>query len=134
MVGAMCASFFKKIQHRLLGQTKTSIRCLCVANSVIVPSQAVWSGTLQLGGLRVEGEFKIFESAGGWEFLFGKLLLHRFKALHNFNTDTVTVQSEHKSITLHNNVGKSTPATPPGISLTIDVEQQRDLVGGALQT
>ena len=91
MVGAMCKSFFKKIQHRLKGQTRPSNRRLRVANGVIVPSHAVWSGVLELGGLRAQGEFEIFDSGGGWEFLFGKPLLHHFKALHDFNTDTVTI-------------------------------------------
>ena len=80
--------------------------------------------------MRAEGEFKIF-SGGGWEFLFGKPLLHHFKALHNFNTDTVVIQSAHKSITLHNDAGKNAPTTPKGVSLMIDVEQQKDLVGGS---
>ena len=51
MVGAMCTSFFKKVQHRLHSQTRPSSRHLCVANRVIVPSQAVWSGVLELGGI-----------------------------------------------------------------------------------
>ena len=51
MVGAMCTSFFNKIQHRLLGQTKTLHKRLRVANGVIVPLQAVWSGVMELGGL-----------------------------------------------------------------------------------
>jgi len=134
MVGAMCASFFKKIQHRLQGQTKVSNRRLCVANGVIVPSQSVWSRTLELGGLRAEGEFEIFDSGGGWEFLFGKPLLHCFKAMHDFNKDTVTIRSGHKSVTLCNSVGKSAPTAPTGISLTHDVEKQEDLVGGSLST
>ena len=59
-----------------------------MANGVIVPSQAVWKGVLELGGLRAEEEFEVFDSGGGWEFLFGKPLLHCFKALHDFEADT----------------------------------------------
>ena len=81
--------------------------------------------------LEQKGSSKFSKAVVAGSFFFGKPLLHRFKALHDFDMDTVTVRSEHKSITLHNNVGKSIPATPPGISLTIDVEQQRDLVGGS---
>jgi len=62
-----------------------------MANGVIVPSQVVWKGVLELGGLQAEGEFEVFDSGGGWEFLFRKPLLHRFKALHDFGTDTVTI-------------------------------------------
>jgi transposase InsO family protein len=131
MVGAMCASFFKKIQHRLDGQTKPSNRHLRVANGVIVPSQAMWSGVLELGGLRAEGEFEIFDSGGGWEFLFGKPLLHNFKALHDFETDTVTIRSIHQSVTLRNNAGENSPIATTGISLTLDVKQREISVGGS---
>ena len=132
MVGAMCTSFFNKVQHRLLGQTKASKRRLRVANGVIVPSQAVWSGVMELGGLRAEGEFEVFDSGGGWEFLFGKPLLHRFKALHDFDADTVTIRLANKSITLCNSVGKHAPTAPIGISLTLDVKQRENSVGGSL--
>ena len=131
MVGAMCASFFKKVQHRLQGQTKPSSRRLRVANGVIVPSQAVWNGTLELGGIRAEAEFEIFDSGGGWKFLFGKPLLHRFKAIHDFNADTVTIQSARESIVLHNSIEKKTPETPIGISLTFSVEQKENSIGGS---
>jgi len=131
MVGTMCTSFFKKIQHRLSGQTKPSNQCLCVANGVIVPSQAIWSGVLELGGLQAEGEFEVFDSGRGWEFLFGKPLLHRFKALHDFNTDTVTIRSMHQSVTLHNVIGKSNLVTTTGISLMLDMEQWENSIGGS---
>ena len=63
--------------------------------------------------------------------MFGKPLLHHFKALHDFDTDTVTIRLAHKSITLCNNVGKHAPTAPTGISLTLDVEQQENSVGGS---
>ena len=93
MVGAMCALFFKKIQHRLCGQTKPSERWLQMANGIIVPLQGVWKGQLELGGLQSEGEFEVFDSGGSWEFLFGKPLLRCFNATHDFNTDTVTIRT-----------------------------------------
>ena len=104
MVGAMCTSFFKKVQHRLCGQAKPSNRRLRMANGVILPSQGVWKGRLQLGGLKAEGEFEVFDSGGGWEFLFGKPLLRCFKAVHDFNSHTVTIQTVQGSVVLHNNV------------------------------
>jgi len=71
MVGAMCTTFFTKIQHQLHGQTKPSGRQLRMVNGVVVPSKAVWKGMLELGGLQAEGEFEVFDSGGGWEFLLG---------------------------------------------------------------
>jgi len=91
VVAAMCASVFKKNQHRLHRQTKLSNRCLCMANGSIMHLQVVWKGILELGGIQADGEFEVFDSGGSWDFQFGKPLLHRFKALHDFDTDTVTI-------------------------------------------
>jgi len=91
----------------------------------------MWKGVLELGGIQAEGEFEIFDSGGGWEFLFGKPLLHRFKALHDFDMNTVTIRSEHGSVILHNSVEGNTPKTLTGIDLTCIVEQRSNLVGGS---
>jgi hypothetical protein len=50
MVGAMCSSVFCRIQHRL-GSWQPSQCCLRMANGVIVRSQAVWKGIMELGGI-----------------------------------------------------------------------------------
>jgi len=124
MVGAMCTSFFKKVQHWLQGQTKPSSRWLRMANGIIVPLQGVWKGVLELGGLRSVGEFEVFESGGSWEFLFGKPLLRCFKVLHDFSMDMVTIQVAQKSVVLHNDhsilpIG----STSMGKSPTCNVEE-----------
>jgi len=46
-----------------------------MANGLIVPSQAVWKGTMVPGGIAFKGEFKVFNSKGRWAFLFGKPLM-----------------------------------------------------------
>jgi len=61
-------ALFKKVQHWLFSQTKPFNRHLRMANGVILPSQGVWKGMLQLGGLKSEGEFEVFDSGSGWEF------------------------------------------------------------------
>ncbi|EDR00265.1 uncharacterized protein LACBIDRAFT_314458 [Laccaria bicolor S238N-H82] len=131
MVGTMCTSFFKKVQHRLLGQTTPSNRRLRVANGTIIPSHAVWTGMLELGGVRVKAEFEIFDSGGGWEFLFGKPLLRCFKVLHDFDADTVTIRAAHGPVVLCNSVSQCAPKTPLGVSLTLSVEQRENSVGGS---
>ena len=50
-----------------------------MANGIIVPSQGVWKGQLELGGLQSEGEFEVFDSGGSWEFLFGKAAVMLFQ-------------------------------------------------------
>ena len=132
MVGAMCTSFFTKNQHQLCGQTKPSDRHLRMANRTIIQSEAVWNGVLELGGIRAEAEFEIFDSRGSWEFLFRKPLLHRFRALHDFDTDTVTIRSACESVILCNTTRGNTPTAQIGVSLTLDVEQQEISAGGSL--
>ncbi|KIJ89816.1 hypothetical protein K443DRAFT_32029, partial [Laccaria amethystina LaAM-08-1] len=48
-----------------------------------------WKGTIELGGATVTGSFKVFDSNGGWDFLFGKRLLMVFNAVHDYATDEV---------------------------------------------
>ena len=49
-----------------------------MGNGVIVPSEAVWWGKMQLGNVSVEGKFEVFNSGGSWAFLLGKPMLRLF--------------------------------------------------------
>jgi hypothetical protein len=65
-----------------------------MANGVLVRSHAKWSGMLKLEGTKAQGTFEVFDSGGGWSFLFGKPLLKAFKAQHEYEQDTIQVRSE----------------------------------------
>jgi len=78
---------------------------------------------LQLGGLKSEGEFEVFDSGGGWEFLWGKPLLRHFKTIHNIDMDTVTIQTVQDSVVLHNSVGL-VKVTPKGTSPVHSAKQE----------
>ena len=134
MVGVMCSSVFEKIKHRLRSQTKPSGRLLRMANSTVIQSQAVWKGTLELSGVRMDGEFEVFDSGGGWTFLFGKPLLRHFQAVHDFDADTVSIRSSSHTEILHNNGTQKKLTTPVGNSLTSNMEQGRISVGGSSST
>ena len=61
-----------------------------------------WKGIVELGGATVEGSFEVFDSARGWDFLFGKQLMTTFSAIHDYATDEVflpmhqcTLQNQH---------------------------------------
>jgi len=92
MVAAMCQSVFEKVKHRLSGWEKSK-KQLRMANGTLVPSQAVWKGVMQLGGIEVEGSFEVFNSGGNWAFLLGKPLLRQFNAEQDFSLDTVTIRT-----------------------------------------
>ena len=61
MVGAMCASVFHKVKHRL-GNSAPSKRLLRMANGVIEPSKRQWEGPIKLGNATAQGHFEVFDS------------------------------------------------------------------------
>jgi hypothetical protein len=74
MVGAMCTSIFHKVQH-CLGNSAPLKHLLWIANGVIEPSKRQWEGPIKLGNVMANGQFEVFNSYGGWGFLFSKPLL-----------------------------------------------------------
>ena len=83
-------------------------------------------------GIRVEGEFEVFDSSGGWTFLFGKPLLRRFRAMHNnHNVDTVSIQSDQGTAILCSGNAQAVVTAPTGNRPTSNVEQQETSVGGS---
>ena len=101
MAGAMSTSTFNTIKHGLFGWQQSS-RALHMANGVIVPSEATWTGTIHVEGVEATGTFEVFDSGGGWSFLFGKPLLQAFKAKHDYETDEVTITNGKTTSTLCN--------------------------------
>lgn len=132
MVGAMCSSIFHMVKHRLSGWGP-SRRQLRMANGLIVPSQAGWKGTMVLGGITFQGEFEVFNSKGGWAFLFGKPLMQVAHATHNFKMDVVKIHMESGTVTLSNQINDEATerAIALGVSLTLDVKQWGTMKGGS---
>ena len=73
MVDAMSTKVYNQIGHRLspLGRSTRQLR---MANGNVVKPLGCWKGKVELGSTAVEGSFEVFDSGGGWDFLFGKRL------------------------------------------------------------
>lgn len=65
-----------------------------MVNGNIVNLIGCWKGTVELEGITVTGSFEIFDSGGGWDFLFGKRLMTVFKAVHDYATDEVFLPAQ----------------------------------------
>ena len=63
-----------------------------MANGSIVKSEAKWKGKIEVGGISMQGTFEVFNGGGSWDFLFRKMLLHEFKAIHNYATDEIELK------------------------------------------
>lgn len=124
MASVMSAAVYYNCHRELGGWSKS--RCtLRMADGTLVPSIARWDGTISLGGIEKKGRFEVFDSKGAWSFLFGKPLLQIFKAVHDYEYDTVTLKlpGQQDGIELHNTlltpIAKKRVATalgpPPGL-------------------
>lgn len=133
MVSAMDAAFFQTIKHGLANWSPSQ-QHLRMANGVIVPSQAVWKGTIEIQDITVRGEFEVFDSKGGWTFLFGKLLLRRFRASHDYYSDVVTIHSANGTSRLLTNEAykpRTGSVALPGINLAIKEKMWEKAKGGS---
>ena len=90
MVDAMSTETYNRVRHRLIPLGRSSRR-LRMANGNIVNPVGCWKGVVELGGATVEGSFEVFDSGGGWDFLFGKTLMTAFEAVHDYAVDEVFI-------------------------------------------
>lgn len=86
MCGAIDSAVFQKVAARLSALAPSG-RVLRMANGVKVPSQGVWKGMVDVGGIKKQGQFEVFPSGGAWSMLFGKPLLEEFEMQHDYKTD-----------------------------------------------
>jgi hypothetical protein len=103
MICAMSTSIFEQVRHRLRAW-KPSTCVLRMANGTVARSEAIWSGTVELDGVRTTGAFKVFDSAGGWSFLLGKPMLQLFQAHHNYECDVIQVSDTTRRAVLTNQI------------------------------
>ncbi|KZP12540.1 hypothetical protein FIBSPDRAFT_677349, partial [Athelia psychrophila] len=91
MCGALDSDFYDKACHRLtaLGTSKKILR---MANGALTPSRGVWKGVIEFGGSKGEVELEVFPSGGAWKLLFGKPLLEKFGAMHDYITDEILIK------------------------------------------
>ena len=105
MVNSICNTVYPTLQNTL-GMPSPSSKVLRMADGTRVPSQGRWSGDVSLGGRTVKESFEIFPSGGGWSLLFGKPLLEKFKAIHNYGEDTLKIPVNGKWSTIVNTCTK----------------------------
>ncbi|KAG2744480.1 hypothetical protein P692DRAFT_201669873, partial [Suillus brevipes Sb2] len=93
MVSVMSTAVFNQVKCRLTNWEPWKKR-LQMSHRMIVPSRAKWKGSVAIVNIKTQGEFKVFDSGGGWQFLFGKPLLQAFRVVHEYETDTVRITGE----------------------------------------
>jgi transposase InsO family protein len=125
----MSSAMFKKVKHRL-GSSTPSSQLLRIANGVVIQSEARWKGEVEVGGVKAEVVFEVFDSGGKWDFLFGKTLLEKFKAIHDYDLDEISVREHNKTATLRNQshiAGQTLPNQKPETPVCIVTEESQEL-------
>ena len=123
----MSSAMFRKVRHRL-GTALPSSQLLRVANGAIVKSEAKWEGRIEVNGITANTTFEVFDSGGKWDFLFGKTLLETFKAVHNYESDEITVYGNEGKTTLYNQPQSTTQplSTAPVCVITDETQPHGD--------
>ncbi|KAK1234698.1 hypothetical protein PQX77_002095 [Marasmius sp. AFHP31] len=93
--GAMVVGLSKQQYERIkdeIGGWGQSKRWMRMADGALVPGVASWQGVVRVKGLEMETALEVFDSGGQWDFLFGKPLLKKFGAVHDYEKDTIVVK------------------------------------------
>ncbi|KAG6806208.1 hypothetical protein H0H92_012234 [Tricholoma furcatifolium] len=111
MVDAMSLAMWTRVRHRLAA-LRPSTRRLRMANGTVITPVGQWDGVVEAGGLCREAAFEVFDSGGGWDFLFGKRLLTTFGAVHDYISDTIQLSVDGACTTLHNQIEAMSASMP----------------------
>jgi transposase InsO family protein len=130
MLNAIDAGVFEMVKGRL-DELMASLKILRMADGRLVPSLGVWTGEVEVKGLRRGGSFEVFDSGGAWALLFGKPLLTAFDAFHGYGLDEVHIPSDDGAwVTLSNQFFSAgmQVVNEPFIGFTTDIKQRTHLV------
>ncbi|KAJ3845741.1 hypothetical protein EV368DRAFT_90179, partial [Lentinula lateritia] len=111
MVAAMDTRVYEYMREAMGGWTSTRKK-FRMANSSVIPGTVCWTGCVSIQGVEVEGAFEVFDSGGSWKFLFGKPLLERFAAVHDYQRDSIVLQGRKGNIREVFNKGLGTEIAP----------------------
>ena len=107
MVNSLCKSVYTSMWG-CLGNLLPLSCTLCMVNGSCVPSAGRWVGDIYLGTQMVKSSFEVFPSGGEWSLLFGKPLLEQFRAMHNYENDTIHIPKDNgESKTIANSTSKT---------------------------
>ena len=107
MVNSICKAVYTMKDH--LGDLLPSSCTLRMADGTHIPLAGRWAGDVhlksQVGNLSIE----VFPSGGRWSLLFGKPLLEKFRAIHDYGKDTVHLPKSDRGQDILANSQVTTP-------------------------
>jgi hypothetical protein len=114
MVNTVDLQAFQTVKHHL--KTLEKSNCIMhMADGRLVPSAGAWTGSITAEEVSHTGTFKVFNSNRAWSVLFGKPLLKKFKAVHNYDLDIIKIPNGNNWVVLQNQhqpKGRTQPLPP----------------------
>ncbi|KAK7040682.1 hypothetical protein VNI00_009588 [Paramarasmius palmivorus] len=125
MVPAIDEAVYREMKDKI-GGWRPSSKWFRVANGALVPGVASWTGKVRIKGVEVIGTFEVFDSGGSWKILFGKPLLKQFRAIHDYEEDSIKVR-DGKNIrkVFNSGMGKVIETAPKAVK-SVTVEEVED--------
>jgi len=129
MVNTIDAKVYSQVKPRL-SPLQLSKRLLRMADGRLVPLMGTWSGMVSVVDVEHYGEFEVFDSGDAWALLFGKPLLKKFRAIHDYDLDQMylSIGDEWRRIS---NLFMNTNSAGGEllVGLTLDIKQRKELKG-----
>ncbi|KAL0565474.1 hypothetical protein V5O48_016552 [Marasmius crinis-equi] len=124
MIAGISRQLYEEIKEDTKGWGE-SMMWMRMADGALVPGIASWNGTVRVKGLEVESSLEVFDSGGQWEVLFGKPLLEKFKAVHDFEKEELVVR-KGKELRRIFNEGLGKKIEPKPMVATIEEVQDKE--------
>ncbi|KAL0069609.1 hypothetical protein AAF712_003267 [Marasmius tenuissimus] len=91
MIVGLNKEVYEKVKNEVGGWGKSK-KWMRMADGALVPGIASWQGVMKVKDLEVETALEVFDSGEQWDLLFGKPLLERFEAVHDYGKDMLVVK------------------------------------------
>ncbi|KAJ3897866.1 hypothetical protein F5879DRAFT_927510 [Lentinula edodes] len=98
-----------------------------VDDGAMVAAMDVVKGCVSVKGVKEDGGFEVFDSGGSWKFLFGKPLLKRFSAVHDYQRDAIVLKGKQGKWQEVFNKGLGITLTPNPTAVLEERSQQEVL-------
>jgi hypothetical protein len=79
---------------KLLGDLMPTSLRVSIANNAIVQCDGIWSGDIRIAGTTSRTHFAVFDCNRAFDVLLGKPWLKEVKAIHNYDTDVISIPSD----------------------------------------
>lgn len=99
--------------NHCLSPLSPSTTKISVANGQEITPIGRWYGTIRIGQIGAPSSFEVFESNGAFDIILGKPWLKAVKAIHDYDTDEITISHNGQSEVITNSLATTKRPSEP---------------------